>query len=146
MTFGSNARGEGELIYTNPAKWFLHPLYTNKSTLPSDKIKAQAIRASHDIALVKLMRKSQRMNDGVHYRVNTVCLPQSSQELKKIAADPATFFGWGLAGEEHSRWPIDTNALLKFNPNLESYWECPGQTICSEKYTEGQPRACSVNN
>ena len=75
-------------------KLIQHPYYIHPELVdPSNDTNRTKI--AHDIGLVKLEHKfTKQLNDGIHYLINTVCLPIEGQMNKY--QETTTFTGFGI--------------------------------------------------
>ena len=123
------------------AHLYRHPLYLNQSS--KSAVEQITIRFSHDIALVKLKNKGfpPHVNDGTHYVINTICLPNNFTQLN-TEYENATFTGWGAIDDRKTLPEV----LQKGQVRLKPYKRCaqPPMILCGDQ-SGPQPKGCPVS-
>ena len=117
-----------------PDFWFIHPEYEY-----IDSNGRIANRTRNDIALIKLFDPYSTDVRNRQYRINTICLPETSDK-PNAENDLATFFGFGQISDN-----TKAERLQKGEANLAPFGNCPdGRSMLCAFNRESVTKMCKV--
>ena len=130
---GSNLK-DGQQKKVGPRFWFIHPEFEY-----IDHNGRIANRTRNDIALIKLFDPYSTDVRNRQYRINTICLPETS-DLPNTENDLATFFGFGQISDN-----TRAERLQKGVANLAPFGNCPdGRSMLCAFNRESVTKMCKV--
>ena len=136
---GSNSWQEGLSETVNSRKIFRHPNYDNPSRALQNGSEHSTIKNRHDIALVKLKQPFPPfLNDSIHYRINTVCLPKATQTYS-AHFQTVYAFGFGRLGKRQPAFRLQAVERLLMTPFCDEYM------LCAFTRSPIEPKMCTVS-